>query len=130
MADKKNHAAQLERIMNQLADSVLGLSDEAILSEINEHGADPMQEAGRTRLVLREASKALENLNALLSNLGHTIGSTSWQRGQWGYHNKCLSCGSSVTITTTTGEMQGRALDGPCPQSVQYTIPRREASRR
>lgn len=130
MADKKNHADQLERIMNQLADSVLGLSDEAILGEISESGADPEQEAARTRLVLREASKALENLNTRLSNLGHTISSTSWRRGQWGYHNKCLNCGSSVSFATATGEMQGRAVDAPCPESVQYTIPRREASRK
>ena len=55
MADKKNHDEQLERIMNQLADSVLELSDEEILAEIIETGADPQEEAERTRFALRQA---------------------------------------------------------------------------
>jgi len=61
MTDKINHAEKLERIMEQLADSLLELSDEAILAEITESGADPQQEAERTRLVLRQALKALDN---------------------------------------------------------------------
>ena len=73
MADEKNHDEHLERITNQLAESVLGLSDEAIIAETTETGADPEQEAERTRLVLRQASKALDNVNKRLSNLGHTI---------------------------------------------------------
>ena len=84
MADKKNHDERLERLMNQLAESVLGLSDEAILAETSEAGADPEQEAERTRLVLRQASKALDNVNKRLSNLGHTINSNalaSWALG-------------------------------------------------
>ena len=36
MADKKTHDERLERLMNQLAESVLGLSDEAILAETSE----------------------------------------------------------------------------------------------
>jgi hypothetical protein len=128
MADKKNHADGLERVMNQLADSVLGLSDDAILAEAIESGVDTAREAEQSRRVLREASKAMETLNTRLANLGHTINSTSWQRGQWGYHNECLNCGASVSFTVATGEMQGRALDGPCTENFQYTIPRREAS--
>lgn len=115
--------------MNQLAESVLGLSDEAILAETSEAGADPEQEAGRTRVVLRHASKAFDNVSNRLSNLGHAINSNDWRRGQWGYHNNCLNCGSSVSFTTATGEMQGEALDGLCPESDQYPIRTREASR-
>jgi hypothetical protein len=129
MPDKKNHDERLERLMNQLAESVLGLSDEAILAETSEAGADPEQEAEGTRLVLRQASKAFDNVNNRLSNLGHAINSNDWRRGQWGYHNNCLNCGSSVSFTTATGEMQGEALDGLCLESDQYTIRRREASR-
>ena len=129
MADKKNHDERLERLMNQLADSVVGLSDEAILAETSEVGADPKQEAERTRSVLRQASKALDNVNERLSNLGHTINSDGWWRGHWGYHNTCVTCGSFVSFTTATGEMRGEALDGLCPESDQYTIQRREASR-
>ena len=42
-----------ETAMNQLADSVLGLSDVAIVGEIGEAGADADGEAERTRSVLR-----------------------------------------------------------------------------
>jgi hypothetical protein len=129
MADKNNHDEHLERIMNQLADSVLGLSDEAILAEVTEAGGDPEEEADRTRLVLREASQALENMNRRLSNLGHTINSSKWQRGHRAYHNECLTCGSSVSFTMDGGEMVGRALNAPCRASGQYTVARREASR-
>jgi hypothetical protein len=55
MTERINHVEKVERIMEQLADSVLELSDEAILAEITESGADPQQEAERTRLVLRQA---------------------------------------------------------------------------
>jgi hypothetical protein len=116
--------------MDQLAESVLGLSDEAILAETSEAGADPQGEAERTRLVLRQAAKALDNVNKRLSNLGHTINSNDWQAGQWGYHNNCLDCGSLVSFTTATGEMQGEALDEPCPENGQYTIRTRGASRK
>ena len=64
MTDRSNHVEKLERIMDQLADSVLELSDEALLAEITESGADPHQEAERTRLVLRQASKILDNASA------------------------------------------------------------------
>ncbi|HLM80305.1 MAG TPA: hypothetical protein VK302_06695 [Terriglobales bacterium] len=129
MADKENHDERLERLMNQLAESVLGLSDEAILAETIEAGFDPEQEAERTRLVLRQASKAFDNVNNRLSNLGHSINPHDWRSGQGSYHNNCLNCGSSVSFTTATGEMRGDALGGLCPESDQYTIRRRDPSR-
>jgi hypothetical protein len=46
-----------ETAMNQLADSVLGLSDEAIVGEMGEAGTDTDEEAERTRLVLRRRSQ-------------------------------------------------------------------------
>jgi hypothetical protein len=130
MIDKKNHDERLERLMNRLAESVLGLSDAAILAETREAGADPEQEAERTRLVLRRASETLDNVNKRLSNLGHTVNSNDWYRGLWGYHNTCVTCGSFVSFTPATGEMRGEALDGLCPESDQYAIRRREASRK
>ncbi|MGA2235613.1 MAG: hypothetical protein ABSG23_09075 [Terriglobales bacterium] len=129
MIDKKTHDERLERLMNPLAESVLGISDEAVLTETSEAGADPEQEAEHTRLVLRQASKALDNVTERLSNLRHTINSNRWHRGHWGYHNTCVTCGSFVSFTTATGEMRGDALDGLCPESDQFTIRRREASR-
>ncbi len=62
MTDRTNHVEKLDRIMEQLADSVLELSDEAILAEITESGVDPQQEAERTRLALRQALKTLDNV--------------------------------------------------------------------
>ena len=60
MAYKKTGDDHSEAVMNQLADSVLGLSDEAILCEIGEDGADVDEEAERTRLVLRRMSQSWE----------------------------------------------------------------------
>jgi hypothetical protein len=128
MPDKKNRNDHVEKVMNQLADSVLGLSEEAIHAETSEIGADSEQEAERTRLVLRQASKTLDDVNKRLSDLGHAPDSSAWSRGHWGYHNTCVTCGSFVSFTVATGEMRGEALDGVCPESHQYTIRRREAS--
>ena len=58
MQDNKIHGQLLERIMNHLADSVLGLSDDATLAETRETGDDPDEEAERTRSVLLKVSKA------------------------------------------------------------------------
>jgi hypothetical protein len=129
MADKKNHDERLERLMNQLAESVLGLSDEAILAETNEAGVDLEQEAKRTRLVLRRASKAFDSVNNRLSNLGHAINSNDWRRRLGGYHNNCLNCGSSMSFTMATGQMQGEAFDRLCLESEQYTIRGQRGSR-
>jgi len=130
MADQKNHDERLERVMNQLAESVLGLSDEAILDETSQAGADPQREAEQTRLVLRQASKALDDVTRRLSNLGHRVDSRSWLRVHRGYHNRCLDCGSFVSFTTGTGEMRGNAFERLCPESNLYPIRTREASRK
>jgi hypothetical protein len=129
MADKKTHDERLERLMNQLAESVFGLSDEDMLAETSEARADQEQEAERTRLVLRQASKAFDDVNNRVSNLGHAINSNGWVRGKWGYRNRCIDCGSFVSFTTATGEVQGDALDRLCPQSNQNEIRRLQASR-
>jgi hypothetical protein len=130
MTDKNHYEDHLEKIMNRLADSALGLSDGAILAETSEAGAEPQREADRTRSVFRQTLKVLDNVNKRLSNLGHTINSNDWHRGHWGYHNTCVTCGSFVSFTAATGEMRGEALDGTCPESAAYAIRTREASRR
>ncbi|MFY9558595.1 MAG: hypothetical protein WAQ52_00030 [Terriglobales bacterium] len=129
MADKKNHNEYLETIMNQLADSALSLSDEAILAEVSQSGDDPDEESERTRIVLSDVSQALENMNRRLSNLGHAINSKFWRRGHEEYYNKCLHCGSPVSFTTATGEMRGSALHAFCPESSPYAFGEQEASR-
>jgi hypothetical protein len=127
MADKKNHDEQLERIMSCLADSVLELSDEEILAETRESGADPQEEAERTHDVFRQASKALETVNKRLWILGHTVNPKYWQHGERGYHNNCQDCGLSVNFTVA-GETWGDALRGPCPKSDRYTVREQESS--
>lgn len=129
MTYRNNQDEQLERAMNLLADSVLGLSDEAILAEVHEAGSDPDEEAERTRLVLSQASQVLENINKRLSNLGHTMNPNHWQRGHGGYQNRCITCGSLVSFVIGSGEMQGTAAHAQCPQSGQHTTSRQEASR-
>jgi len=116
--------------MNSLGESVLGISDEAILGETSEIMADPEHEAERVRSVLRQASNALNNVTERLSHLRHTVNSDSWHRGHWGYHNTCQTCGSFVSFATATGEMRGEALDGLCAGNDEYTIHRREACRK
>ena len=49
-----------ETVMEQLADSVLGLSDEVVVGEIAEGEADTEEEAERTRSVLRRMSQSWE----------------------------------------------------------------------
>jgi len=60
MAYRKIEEDHSEIVMDQLADSVLGLSDEAILGEIAEAGTDAEEEAERTRSVLRKMSQSWE----------------------------------------------------------------------
>lgn len=130
--DKKNTGEEiLDRVMNHLADSVLALSEESILAEAGEPGADVYKDAEYVRLVLSEASQVLEDVTRRLSKMGHVINSDSWQRERNGYRTKCLNCGSPVRFTTATLEMQGRALDAPCClASYEYTVPKRLACRK
>lgn len=57
MDNKKNDKEKLSAIMNQLADSVLELSDDQVLAEERENGIDPVKEAERIRDMLRRSSK-------------------------------------------------------------------------
>ena len=129
MADNKNHDEQLEGIMSCLADSVLELSDEEILAETRESGADPQEDAERTHDVFRQASKALETVNKRLWSLGHTVNPKHWQHGERGYHNNCRDCGLSVNFTVA-GETWGNALGRPCRESERYTVREQESSLR
>ena|SRR5438876_10299176 len=114
MAYKTSHDGQ-QRIMNHLADSVFELSDEEILDEVRETGADPQEEADRTSFVLRRVTDTWQSENERLSNLGHAINPNNWQCIDEIYHNYCLSCGSSVSFTTAMQRMEGNALDESCP---------------
>jgi hypothetical protein len=100
--------------MNQLADSVLGLSDEDIVAEVTAAGLDPEQEAKRVRNVLQKPLQALEKVNMCLSNLGHAINPSNWQCGPLEYHNACLHCGLSVSFTIATAEIRGSAVQRAC----------------
>jgi hypothetical protein len=120
----KNRGEIVERIAEELTDSVLSLSDEAFLVE----GTNAEEEAECTRMVLREAFRKLESVNRRLSNLGHRIDPNEWHRGGSSYSNMCVTCGSFVSFNTTTGEMRGDALQARCCERDQYTIRRQIVS--
>ena len=82
MTDRISHVEKLERMMEQLAESVLELSDEEILAETTESGTDPQQEAERTRWVLRQAARAQEVEDKRLSNFGDTTNSNYCRTGK------------------------------------------------
>jgi hypothetical protein len=127
MANQEIYDELLERVMSQLADSVLALSDEAVLAEVSQSGSDPDEAAGHARLVLREAVQTWESVNRQLSNLGHAVNRNGWYRGWSGFHNACVNCGSFVSFTST-GEIRGEALEARCVEKDQWSFRRREAS--
>jgi hypothetical protein len=81
MTDRINPVEKLERIMEQLAESVLELSDEALLAEITESGSDPQQEAELTRSLLRHAARPQE-VGQRLSNVSETTDSHYCRTGK------------------------------------------------
>ena len=124
MTHKNNRGEIVERIADELTDSMLSLSDEAFLVD----GTNAEAEAECTRMVLREAFRKLEDVNRRLSNLGHTIDPNEWHRRGASYGNRCGACGSFVSFDTTTGEMRGHALQARCSERDQYTIRRQLVS--
>jgi hypothetical protein len=124
MKQKNNHEDSLERLADQLYESVLSLSDEVILAESE---ADAEKEAERTRTILKEGLQKLENVSRRLSSLGHTVNPNGWQHVGSGYQNTCNTCGSFVSFNNTTGEVRGNALVRWCPEQDKYTIRRRVA---
>lgn len=127
---RKGHDERLRRITDQVADSVFESSDEEILAELRGFGANPDEEAERTRGVLREASGQLEIVNRRLLNLGHTVNPNGWKRGWSGYRNTCENCGSFVNFKVDTGEMRGEALAERCSDRDQCRTARRAAFRK
>jgi len=117
MRPKENYSERLERIMNQLSESVLSLSDDAIIDEISASGHDPQQEARRVQNALQKPLHTLETVNLCLTNLGHTINPSNWYCGPLAYYNTCLHCGLSVSFTIATAEIGGNAVQRACRAS-------------
>jgi hypothetical protein len=113
MADERDRAG-LERLMKELAESVLKLSEDVILAESSEAGANFQQEAERTRSVLRQAAQRFQSLSRRLSDLGHTFNPKSWRSEGRVYQNRCLNCGSIVTFAAAADEVRSPALDTRC----------------
>ncbi len=124
----KTNGDERQRIMNQLADSVLELSDEEILAEVCERGADPQEEAGRTRSALQHSLHMFQALDKQLSSLGHVINSRSWRHDAGSYSNRCVNCGSLVRLTAATNELRGDALDESCAGRTQRAVRRTGSS--
>jgi hypothetical protein len=123
MGSENKYSERMERVMNQLSESVLGLSDEDIVAEVAAAGHDPEQEAKRVRNVLQKPLQTFAKVNLCLSNLGHAISSSSWQCGPLAYHNTCLHCGLPVSVTIATAEIQGSAVHRACRA---YRLPIRQ----
>lgn len=121
MRSKERYSERVERVLSQLSESVLGLSDDDILAEVNAAGDDPRQEAKRVRNVLQKSLQVLENVNLCLSNLGHAINPSNWQRGPLAYYNTCLHCGLSVSFTIATAEIRGSAVQRAC-RAIGVTV--------
>jgi hypothetical protein len=117
MRSKESYSERLERVMNQLSESVLGLSSDDILAEVSSAALDPEQEAKRVRNVLQKPLQVLDNVNLCLSNLGHAINPSNWQCGPLAYHNTCVHCGLSVSFTIATAEIRGSAVQRACKVS-------------
>ena len=117
MGSKKNYNERIENVMNELSRSVLRLSDDDIVAEVRAAGLDLEQEEKRARNVLQKPLQALENVNLCISNLGHAINPSNWQCGPLEYHNTCLHCGLSVSLTIATAEIRGSAVQRACRAS-------------
>jgi DNA-binding NarL/FixJ family response regulator len=67
VTDKKNYAERIAKLMNGLAESVFELSEEEIMAEEREAGADPIYEAARVRALLhQEQIQKARQVRALL----------------------------------------------------------------
>ena len=60
MGDKKNRDERVQELYNRLADSILELSDEAVIAEVSETDSDPQEEAELVRIALKEACKQFD----------------------------------------------------------------------
>lgn len=122
----KNHIGHLERIMRELVDSVVLLSDDEVRAEVAE-GADPDEEAEQTLTILRDVSRKFDNVNKHLTKLGHRINS-SWRHDQRGYQNRCAECGLSASFTLA-GKMRGEAFNTLCSANGGRMMYARQGSR-
>jgi hypothetical protein len=129
MSNHKRGHERLEKVLDYLADSILHESNEATLDEAIETVTDPQAEAEYTRSKLREASKAMHNVNRRLSNLGHIIDS-NWQYMRGEYQSSCLNCGSTLSFKAGSHQSHGEALKTRCSASAECISAGREASRK
>ncbi len=114
MGNEPNYDEQLESIMDRLADSATGLSDEEITVEFRETGSDPVETAEQTRAVLQAASNALKIANTRLWDLGHTVNPDCWYRKDASFHNNCLICGALISFTPSTNGLSGLGATARC----------------
>ena len=57
MGDEKNRDDRVQELYNRLADSVLELSDEAVIAEVSETDSNPQEHVQLVRITLKEACK-------------------------------------------------------------------------
>ena len=120
MAHNTKHNVQLERIMNFIADSEFGLSDEELLAEMREVGIDPIEEAEATSNNFREISQQLETLTTRWAMLGHRMRSTHVKPDGAETSITCVDCGLIVRLDVSTGKIVGSVLYTPCYSTRHY----------
>jgi hypothetical protein len=120
MRETKNDDERMERVMNQLADSALALSDTTILTEFIGVGEDPNNQLESVRSILRGACRSWDRVNRRLSDLGHLIDLSNWRHSHDEYTNRCVACGYPVAFLTGTGELLGEASNARCRGGSQY----------
>ncbi len=124
MARKIKHDLRLERIMNFVADSEFGLSDEELLAEIIEGGSNLTEEAEAASKIIREISQSLDALCTRLATLGHRISSAHWRPESSESNIECVDCGLIVRLDLSRGKFVGEALHERCCGSNQYEVAR------
>lgn len=124
MGREIKHNIRLERIMNFVADSEFGVSDEELIAEIREVESTPTAEAEDAIKIFREVSQTLENLNTQLVMLGHRISSADWRPDSSEYTNRCSDCGLIVRLNASTGQIIGNVLNTPCRGANHHKLAR------
>jgi hypothetical protein len=120
MRDNKNDDVRMERVMNQVADSALALSDASILTELGDDRGNSNNQTEGVRKILYGACRSWGSMNRRLSSLGHMIDLSDWRYMGDDYTNRCVTCGSPVVFSIGTGEIRGAASNTRCLGVSRY----------
>lgn len=84
MRKVNKHNEELERIFNELAETVLSLSDKEILDEAAAQGLDPRKEAARIEALLHKTSKGARKRKLLAAKEEYQRQLAAMERKEYG----------------------------------------------